>query len=160
MRLSEGPIFVSPQLLPHYIEKHDYLPPSEFLAAINRQIESVPEEECDRMMREHIQRLNNSPSRDDILIELFEIQVYWQSDSFSDLLEFQKHLDWHQGPAPTLATSPLSHRSEGYRLDAVSRNPAATYADISRRFESISRVPYMYRYRLVYLQESWTTVRP
>lgn len=160
MRLSDGPIFVSPQLLAHYIEKHNYLPPPEFLAIFGSRIECVSESECESMIREHMQRLNKNPSRDDILIELYETQVFWQTGSFSDMSEFQKHLDWHQGPGPPLSTDSLSRRSEGYCLNVESRNPVATFADISSRFEQSGSVPYMYRYRLVYLQEPWDVVSP
>lgn len=160
LRLSEGQIYVSPQLLSHYIEEHDYLPPAEFLAICNPQVESVPETECKSLMRKHMQRLSTHPSRDDILIELYQTQVFWHADSFLDLMAFQKHLDWLQGTESPLLTDSVGRRVEGYFLNMESRNPAAAYSEIFNRFEKNGPTPYMYRYRLVYLQESWAVVRP
>lgn len=158
LRRPGGPIYVAPTLLIHYIESHHYRPPEEFLALIAAEVEAVPEVELRRLIEDHGHKLATNPTREDILIPLYEIQVLWPEHDFVDLIEFRKFLDWSQGPGPWLHTNRLSKLSDGYCLWLECRDPAESMGELTRRFRRSGKLPYAARYRLVYLREPWTTV--
>ena len=68
---------MAPTLLVHYIKDHHYLPPVEFLALFAAEVESVREEELNRLIEDHGRKLATKATRDDILVPLHEVQVIW-----------------------------------------------------------------------------------
>lgn len=159
LRAPNGPIYVAPALLPHYIEAHSYLPPTEFLELFGGVAETLSETDLDVMFDEHARKLATNPSREDILVPFYEFQVHWPDD-FADLVEFRKFLDTHREFGSDLATSWISKVSDGYCVNLESDDPAKSFEEIRSRFHGTKSAPHMYRYRLVYLQEPWTAVTP
>lgn len=158
LRLPGRPIYVAPTLLVHYIEDHHYLPPVDFLALFAAVVESVREEEASRLCEDHGRKLATNPTREDILVPLYEVQVIWPAHHFADLLEFRKFLDWSQRAGPWLSTGHLSILSDGYCLWLECRDPARSFDEITRRFRYRGKMPCGARYRLVYLGEPWITL--
>ncbi|WP_425398013.1 hypothetical protein [Aeoliella sp.] len=145
-------------MLPHYIEEHGYLPPGEFLSIFDAEVEAVSNRECDDLFREHDRHLADNPTRTDILVALYDVQVFWDVADFADLIAFRKFLEWNQGPGPFLRTDRLSKNDLGYCLNLESRDPAESFGEIHKRFERHEFRPKSYRYRLVHLDEPWTVV--
>lgn len=159
VRGANGPIYVAPALLPHYVEAHGYLPPAEFLELFGEVAEALSETDLDVMFDEHARKLATNPSREDILVPYYEFQIHWP-DAFADLNEFRQFLALHEKFKSNLASSWLRKTSDSYCVQLECRDPEREFNEIRNRLADSASVPYGYRYRLVYLGEPWTTVAP
>lgn len=154
-----GLIYVAPQMLPHYIREHRYLPPAEFLAIFDAPVVAVGEKQASALMERQRDRLESNPTREDILIDLFDVEVFWKSERFPDLTEFGRRLRSISFKSrPLLEFSRLSRTEEAYTSYLQSHRPSELFDQTSSRFKDAADRPFMYRYRLVYLNEPWTVV--
>lgn len=160
LRGASGPIYVAPTLLPHYVEAHRYRPPDEFLAMFDRQVEPVPEAECERRIREQSARLASNPSRSEILVDYFDTRVVWHRSHFADLVEFERHVRELNVPGVHDLAAVLSLTEHGWAVQTGSHDPATLYAAIVRSHADPALAPYTYEFRLVFVEDEWRTQTP
>lgn len=85
-------VYAAPCLISHYVNVHQYRPPTEFLDALRASGSPLSEADCHDRICRHLDKLHTSPQPEDILVPYYSVAVYWHLEAFSDLEAFQAFL--------------------------------------------------------------------
>jgi len=154
----QGPVYTAPTLLSHYMRAHRYCPPEEFLEIFDGPVKALSEPEREQRLIEHERKLAQNPSRADLLIDYFEIKIFWPIELFSDLLAFEKYFNQLQDENFRFSSNQFRRDRKSYSIESETRDPQLLFEQISSRcIDGLAR-PTKYQYRLVLLNETWTVV--
>jgi len=150
----DGVIYAAPTLLAHYVERHHYLPPPEFIDAVRRG-RPLTERECMERIAAHRSLLETDAKPEDLLVPYYEVRLMWRSDSFEDLVGF------HAAVPHVPRRSWVGLRDFGFYCLAQTHDPSELFQDMCAKCDRAHvAAPYGYRYRRAYLREEERVVIP
>jgi hypothetical protein len=136
-------------MLPHYLSAHGYLPPSVYIEALRTANAPFTDSECCARIVSHRRKLDESPTASDILVPYYSAKVFWRTEHFNDLAEFDVFIStWFQARFHSIA---LGER--GYFVRTECEDPAGLLHELAAQVQASGRAPACCASKLVYIGE-------
>lgn len=145
----DGHVYASPAMLPHYLSAHGYVPPSAYLEALDGAIAPLTDSECCARIVAQRRKLDESPTASDILVPYYSVKVFWATEHFDDLTEFDVFIStWFPARFHSIA---LGER--GYFVRTECEDPAGLLQELAAGVKASGRAPVCCASKLVYIGE-------
>jgi hypothetical protein len=142
-----GNVYAAPSMISHYVEVHEYLPPSEFLEAARSRFLVLSETECEERISRHRRKLETSPEPVDILVPYFCVRIYWARELFGDLGDFAAFLALQH--VSKFRTQILD--ASGFCVAGECHGPRELFREIVTELGPSGRAPFKCTFTLVHI---------